>query len=459
MTAAEPEDMDVRTVSEINRTVSRLLDRTDELQDVWLRGELSNWTGPHPNSGHAYFRMKDEEAEIDCVMWRRNVRGLSIEPEEGLEVLAHGSVGLYEDRGSYQFYIDRMLEAGRGELFLAYQQLKEDLEEEGLFDPARKREPPAFPRTLGVVTSKSAAAFQDLLNVLERRSPHVDVLLADARVQGEGASQTLRAAIERLNRHAREGAPVDAILITRGGGSLEDLWAFNEETTVRAVAESTVPIVAGIGHETDTTLTDLAADVRAPTPSAAAEVAAPSREETLDRVREHEDGLARRLEALVETKRQRLDALADRPVLARPEALFRGARQRLDELATRLPRGAQARVSRARQRLDALAQRSVLADAGGIVDEPRQRLSVLADRLPLALDRRLEAASSRLGNAAGRLDALSPLKVLDRGYAVAEHDGAPVRSVHDVDAGDPVTVRVADGRLATEVLDTEEEER
>jgi exodeoxyribonuclease VII large subunit len=451
-----PDDRPVVTVAELNRHVAGLLEAQSNLQDVWLRGEVSNWSGPHPSSGHAYFRMKDDDAEIDCVMWRRNVQSLTVDLEEGLEVLAHGNVGLYEQRGSYQFYIDRVLDAGRGELYLAYQQRKRRLEEEGLFDPRRKQEAPAFPRTLGVVTSRSAAAFQDVLNVLERRSPHLRVVLADARVQGEGAGATLRDAIEQLNGRA-EAEDLDAIVLTRGGGSLEDLWAFNEEVTVRAVADSRLPVITGVGHETDTTLADLAADVRAPTPSAAAEVAAPSREETLDRVREAGRSMATNLEQLVDRKRQRLRALADRPVLSRPEALLAEARQRLDELAARLPRGAQARVDGARSRLAALAQRSVLSRPDAVLGDARQRLADLADRLPRATDRRVERAGNRLGQAAGRLDALSPLKVLERGYAVATTDGRAVRSVDDVEVGDPVDVRVQDGRLDTEVQDIEEE--
>jgi exodeoxyribonuclease VII large subunit len=454
-----PDGRPVVTVSELNTKVSRLLEAEPELRNVWLRGEISNWTGPHGSSGHAYFSVKDDDAEIDCVMWRRNVQGLTIEPGDGMEVLARGSVGLYEKRGSYQFYIEQMLEAGRGDLYLRYQQLKAELDEEGLFDPERKRSLPAFPRAIGVVTSRDAAGFQDVLNVLRRRSPHVRVLLSDARVQGGEAAPTIVDAIERLNAHAERGHPVDVIVVTRGGGSMEDLWAFNEEETVRAVADSRLPVVAGVGHETDTTLTDLAADERAPTPSAAAEVAAPSREESLERVDELRQRLARRVQHVVDLKRSRVDGLADRPVLSRPGALFAEANQLTDELASRLPRAMQARLGEARARVDALANRSVLCSTQGVLADRERRLENVSTRLPRAAERTLERSRNRVGRLAGRLDALSPLKVLERGYASASRDGEPVRSVTDVEVGDEMDVRVTDGTIVSEVRGSEETNR
>ena len=454
-----PDDRPVVTVSELNTKVSQILEGQPELRNVWLRGEVSNWTGPHGASGHAYFRIKDDDAEIDCVMWRRNVQGLSIEPQEGMEVLARGSVGLYEKRGSYQFYIEEMVEAGRGDLYLRYQQLKDRLEEEGLFDPERKQPLGAFPRTIGVVTSREAAGLQDVLNVMRRRSPHVDVLVSDARVQGEGASSTIVEAIQRLDDHARRGHDVDLIVVTRGGGSLEDLWAFNEEETVRAVANSRLPIVSGVGHETDTTLTDLAADERAPTPSAAAEVAAPSREESLERVDELRQRLARRVQHVVDLKRSRVNGLADRPVLSRPGALFAEANQLTDELASRLPRAMQTRLDEARARIDALASRSVLCSTQGVLGDRARHLGTLSARLPRAAERTLERSKNELGQLAGRLDALSPLKVLERGYASASTDGEPVRSIADVDRGDELDVRVTDGTIVSEVTDHEEAKR
>lgn len=451
------EDRTVLTVTEVNRRVKKLLEETPGLQDVWLRGELSNHTGPHEASGHMYFCMKDDDAQIDCVMWRRNARRVTAELQDGLEVLAHGSIGLYEQRGSYQFYVDRILEAGKGELFLEFQELKERLGEEGLFDPDRKRELPPFPLTIGVVTSKSGAAFQDVLNVLRRRSPHLRVILADARVQGDDASGTIVDAIERMNEHARHDE-VDVILVTRGGGSLEDLWAFNEEPTVRAIAESRVPVISAVGHETDTTLSDLAADARAPTPSAGAELAAPSRDGSLERVDKAKRSLARRLKGLLRFKVRRLDGMASRPVLSRRGALLSGPWQRFDDLAARLPRAMGQRLQTERARVDGLAQRSVFRGVDALMGSSKQRLERLGDRLPRAARRNVEGAENRLEALGGRLEALSPLRVLERGYAVVTREGETVRSVRDVDKGQGLNVRVTDGRVRARVEDTQEDE-
>jgi exodeoxyribonuclease VII large subunit len=364
---------------------------------------------------------------------------------------------MWEKAGKYQFYVERMLEAGRGELFLRYQMLKDQLGEEGLFDEDRKRDLPSFPRVIGVVTSRGAAAFQDLLNVLERRSPHVRVLLADARVQGDRASATIVDAIERLNEPAQAGNRADAIVVTRGGGSMEDLWAFNEEPTVRAVANSELPILVGVGHETDHTLAEMAADVRAPTPSAAAEVIAPSREDALQDLEDQRRRLASLLLQILQLKNSQLDAMANRPVLSGPEALFSQAWQRTDDLATRLPRAMQARLDRSRTRLETLAQRDVLRRPEAMFADGRSRVDELADRLPRAIDRDLERARSRLKENAGRLDALSPLKVLSRGYSVATVDGRTVESVDDVEPGDRMDVRVEDGTVHADIDEITEE--
>jgi exodeoxyribonuclease VII large subunit len=453
-----PDDRPVLEVSEMNSRVRAVIEDETDLQDVWLRGEVSNYSGPHHNSGHLYFRLKDEDAEIDCTMWRRNVQKLEIEPEDGMEVLALGSPGMWEKAGKYQFYVERMLTAGRGDLFLRYQMLKEQLGEEGLFDEGTKRPLPEFPRVIGIVTSKGAAALQDVLNVLTRRSPHLRVLVSDARVQGDGAAETIVDAIERLSAYAARGNRLDLIVVTRGGGSMEDLWAFNEEPTVRAVANSRVPVVAGVGHETDVTLAGMAADARSPTPSAAAEVAAPAREEVLERIEDRERRLARRLHQILELKSSRLEALAERPVLSGPHALFSQAWQLTDDLATRLPRAMQARLDRARTRLETLAQRSVVAGPRTLVEDRRSRLDELASRLPRAIERDLERAKSRLAEQAGRLDAMSPLKVLSRGYSVATVDGSTVRTIDDVDRGDRMDVRVQDGTVHTDVTDTTEDQ-
>lgn len=390
------------TVSQLMARIRTTVETDPRLLDVWVEGEISNFR--QVASGHCYFTLKDAGAELRCVMWRDRVRGMRTLPSNGDSVLAHGRVGVYEQRGDLQLYVDALEPLGLGWLYQEYERLKARLEAEGLFDPRRKRPLPPFPRRIGVVTSPDAAALRDILNILSRRYPLAEVVLAPTLVQGEEAPPQIIAALRALN--ARED--IDVILLARGGGSLEELWAFNDERVARAVAASRIPVVCGVGHETDVSLADFAADLRAPTPSAAAELATPDRADLQQRVRT----LRARLVRAVETDLSR-------------------RRERVREQA------------RALHRLSPVLR---LAQA-------RQRLDDLTERAGRAIRHQIAVRRERLAGLAGRLEGVSPLATLERGYAVVQRaaDGLIVRSPAQVAAGDALRVRVRDGEFGAKV--------
>ncbi len=391
------------TVSGLTRYLSQRLTEDPMLQDVWVEGEISNLS--RPSSGHLYFTLKDAGAQLRCVMWRSEAARLQIALSDGMAVEAHGYIGIYEAGGQYQLYADSIQPAGEGALFQEFLRLKERLAAEGLFDSARKRPLPRLARRIGVVTSPTGAALRDILHILRRRNPLAEVVLAPAPVQGEDAPLLLAEALARLNRVA---AP-DVILLARGGGSLEDLWAFNDERVVRAIVASSAPVISGIGHETDFTLADFAADVRAPTPSAAAELATPV---TLDELR-----------SLLQTQRERLRA------------------------------NLQAILQERRRLLARLNDRLQFASPGRRIQSERQRLDEWARRLLTAQQHRLAIARSHLRGRENQLVALNPLAVVQRGYAVVtrQADGRVVTSHQQVQHGDALNVRVQDGEFAVAV--------
>lgn len=375
---AVPDAPSARTVTDVVASIKRRLADDPGLANVWVRGEVSGFTA-HA-SGHWYFTLKDEGAVLSSVMWRGANGRVKFRPEEGMEVLARGRVDVYAQRSNVQLVVDELRPVGAGELAVRFEQLRRKLEAEGLFASARKRALPRFPRVVGIVTSLNAAALRDMVHVATSRYPGVRLVVANARVQGDGAAEEIAAAIARMNARS----DVEVLIVGRGGGSIEDLWAFNEEVVVRAVASSRIPVVSAVGHETDYTLCDLAADLRAATPSNACELVVP-------------------------------DA--------------RAIQQQLDEVQTRMAAALERLVPDTQQRLDELERRAIEG-----------------------VRRTLASEGERLGAHAARLDALSPLGVLARGYAVARTgDGKTVRSVADVREGDDVRITLRDGDVETTV--------
>lgn len=392
----------VLSVSQLNRYVKSRMDADENLFNVFLVGEISNFTD-HYKTGHFYFSLKDEEAQIKAVMFRQNALKVKFRPENGLRVIVRGRVSLYEAAGSYQVFVDNMQPDGVGALNLAFEQLKERLEREGLFDAAHKKPLPRFPERIGVITSETGAAVQDILNILGRRFPYAQVVLAPVLVQGEGAPAQLIDALQSFNAFKN----VDVIILGRGGGSAEDLWAFNDERLAYAVYRSQIPVISAVGHETDFTICDFVADLRAPTPSAAAELAVPDQMQL---------------------------------------------RAEIHTLLSRMQRTVTNNLREQRLRLEQSTQKSVLKNPNLYFDTKRMQLISVSTQFDALEKAILHRARIRLQENAAKLQALSPLSVLARGYSVTTlADGTVVHSTNQLSENTEITVQLADGKAACTV--------
>lgn len=395
-------------VREVNRYLKGKLEGDDFLQNLGVQGEISNFK--HHSSGHMYFTLKDEELTLRCVMFRSQNRRLNFAPRDGLQVIALGSIGVYIRDGVYQFYVEAMEPAGLGSLHLAFEELKRKLAGEGLFSPERKRSLPLLPRRVGVITSPTGAAIRDIITVSRRRFANVDLIVAPVLVQGDRAAPQMVAALEALARVPG----IDVIIIGRGGGSWEELWPFNDEGLARAIAACPVPVISAVGHETDFTIVDFVADVRAATPSAAAELAVPDKEELRLRLQNLAARSQQGIRTILEQRRQALSTLARRRPFTAPEAFFNDKRLLLDGYARDL-------------------ERSITQNLG----QWRSKLSLQA----------------------GRLDTLSPLAVLQRGYSIVfAEDGRIVKGAGEVSRGERIRVKLARGQLGCLIEDVEEGE-
>ncbi|MDD6734821.1 MAG: exodeoxyribonuclease VII large subunit [Clostridiales bacterium] len=381
----------VATVTQLNAYMKRVVEGQTALNDIWIKGEISNFKRHY--SGHLYITLKDDGGVLKAVMFKSAALGLAFSPEDGMKVLARGRIGVYEQSGTYQLYINEMTPDGVGELYVAYEQLKKRLSEEGLFDESKKKPIPQYPEKIGVVTATTGAAVRDIINVITRRYPYCEIIIYPSLVQGAGAKENIVEAIEYFNKHKL----CDTLIVGRGGGSIEDLWAFNEEIVARAIYASEIPVISAVGHETDFTIADFVADLRAPTPSAAAEIAVPSQLELMSRI----SMLAGRLKSA--------------------EVNFIGnKRMYVEKLQLRTP---QNRIDDSRQRLDGIMKRA----------EQAFKLS-------------LSEKTKIMSQLAAKLDALSPLSVLGRGYSIAENpDGSVIRSVEDMKKCRDFRLRLSDG--------------
>jgi len=483
------------TVGQLNALIKLVL--ADSLPNtIHLIGEISNLNVA--TSGHVYMTLKDEASEIRAVMWRSTASGLKFKPADGMEVIATGHVDVYEPRGQYQFYIRKLDPRGTGALELAFRQLNDRLTREGLFDPARKKPLPRFPRRIAVVTSPTGAAIRDIVKTLQKRFPAVTVLVHPVKVQGEGAAQEISAAIRRLNEQAESLGGIDVMIVGRGGGSLEDLWAFNEEIVARAVAASRIPIISGVGHEVDMTICDLAADVRAPTPTAAAVMAVPSVVDvarTLDdlgrrlqRVMGHRltlasaqlDGLERfewfrdplapihrheqRIDEIVSRLRliwsrrlseahRRLNQLETALGSIQPAAFFQQQRSRLIRTAYQLRWALEQLIRRAERRLDGARQALAVASPTLRIERHREQLRQASRELHRATRHRLEAVRQRLDSLEARLEATSYRCTLTRGFTITRHrdNRQVITSAGQVVAGEDVVTETAQGEFTSRV--------
>ena len=440
---------EILTVSQLTRRVKELLET--EISYIWVAGEISNWrVSP---AGHAYFTLKDKDSQIDAVIFRGKLMRLKFGPENGLEVVAFGLVTVYEKRGSYQIICDEMHPKGMGALQLAFEKLKKKLDEEGLFSPEHKKPLPLLPRRIGIVTSPTGAAIRDILHVINRRFANVHILIHPARVQGEEAAEEIVEGIRAL-----EELGVDVMIVGRGGGSLEDLWPFNEEIVVRAIFAAKTPIISAVGHEIDFTLADFVADVRAPTPSAAAELVVQEQEALVQSVRQFQKRLAQGLAGHVARVRSRLALAQSSFVFRRPEELVRERRQRVDELRMRMEGQLRDSTRLARRRLDHALRSIALLSPMARVRRAAGDLQALYRRLVQGGIANATRARGRLAPLLVQLDALSPLAVLARGYALAWKlpERALVRDASQLTPGDSVEIRFERGSVTAAVEQVKE---
>ena len=404
----EKETPRIYSVQEVTRYIRQRLDEDEVLSDIYIKGELSNLS--QPTSGHLYFTLKDEFSELPCVMFREQNRGLKFVPEDGMSAIVRGHISVYEKRGKYQLYVDEIQEEGIGALYRAFEQLKKKLKEEGLFNVVYKKPIPSFPRRIGVITSPTGAAIRDILKITKKRFPHVHILLAPVAVQGEGASSQIVNAIQLMNRYSAEREKIDVVILGRGGGSIEELWAFNEECVAREIFSSVIPVISAVGHETDFTIADFVADKRAATPSEAAEFVVPDTREIEKNLSSLELRMRQNVFKAIEYYRKQLASIEKSVLFRKPTERINQYRQTVDEL-----------------------KRNMVAEITHFVTLQRKSVQALT----------------------GKLDALSPLAILERGYSICSKlpEGKIVRSVEEISIGDALKVLFTDGEAISEVKD------
>ncbi len=430
----------IYSVSELSQQIRNLLEK--EFPDVWVVGEVSNFRAA--SSGHLYFTLKDESAQIRAVCFRNQARYLKFRPQDGISVIARGHLSVYETRGEYQLYIEYLEPAGVGALQLAFEQLKQKLAAEGLFDPGRKKPLPLLPRTVGVVTSPTGAVIRDILRVLRRRFRNMNVMLCPVKVQGEGAAEEIVEGIKTLNRQTG----VDVIIVARGGGSLEDLWAFNEEIVARAIAASKIPIISAVGHETDFTIADFVADLRAPTPSAAAELVVRGKQEFVNDLRTRAQRMSHIIRLSLSEARRRFTELRMHRVFQTLQTRLGERAQRLDELIAALERSVRENLNKAREAWLHASAGVVRYDFRRIIGLKRAQLDERLGGLESGFKRYLTERRNRLGQAEAILRERSPLVILKRGYSITrEASGKIVRDAAQVAIGDDVSIRLTRGEL------------
>ena len=441
----------IYSVSQLNQSVRLMLE--NQLGAVWLTGEISNFS--QPVSGHWYLSLKDENAQVRCAMFRMKNLRVSFRPTNGMQVLVRANVSLYEPRGDYQLIIESMHLAGEGLLMQQFEALKLKLAAEGLFAQHLKKNLPHFSKAVGIITSKTGAALQDILHILQRRDPSLKIIIYPTAVQGKDAATDIAQMIELANQRQE----VDVLIVGRGGGSLEDLWCFNEEMVARAIFHSHLPVISAVGHETDVTIADFVADVRAPTPSAAAELVSRNQTELLQQLQYRRQRLEIALDRLFAEKQQKLKHLSLRLHNQHPQAQLRIQQQLITQLSHRLQQSLRHRWQKKAENLTALSIRLYKNPLPLRLQQYEQQLAQLKVRLNSHMNLTLSLQQKQLAHLCGKLDSLSPLKVLARGYSITQNQqNFTIRSMKDVNVGEQIKTRLPDGDIISQVIRLEEKE-
>ena len=441
------------TVQALTKYIKRKFDKDPHLSNLFVRGEISNFK--RHSSGHMYFTLKDEKARILSVMFSSNNHSLKFRPENGMNVLIRGDISVYESGGQYQIYVKEMQPDGIGELYLAYEQLKEKLEKAGYFDQSRKRMIPKFPKRIAVVTSPTGAAIRDIITTIKRRFPIGEILVFPALVQGDQAAASIAGAMNMVN----SVGDIDVMIIGRGGGSIEELWAFNEEIVAKAIVESDVPVISAVGHETDFTIADFVADLRAPTPTAAGELAVPHIDDLLERIMNRKLRLIKSFKTKLQSERSRLNGLMKSYALRNPRNLYQQKVETVDRLTDQLQRNISLHVKQNRDQLSALHSRLQRVHPSQLIKMQNERIMFMQTRLEKQFKQVLKEKDHRFSSALSTLHALSPLKIMDRGYSLVYQDeGTLIKSSRQVKTGDRLEINVRDGKIHCEVESVEERE-
>ncbi|WP_199425715.1 exodeoxyribonuclease VII large subunit [Thermaerobacillus caldiproteolyticus] len=440
------------TVTALTKYIKRKFEVDPHLQDLWIKGEISNFT--YHSRGHMYFTLKDENARIQAVMFAGYNRYLAFRPENGMNVLVRGEISVYEPSGNYQIYVKEMQPEGIGNLYLAYEQLKKRLEAEGLFSPEHKKRIPSFPRYIGVVTSPTGAAIRDIVTTIRRRYPIATIILFPTLVQGEHAADSIVRSIEKAN----ELGYIDVLIVGRGGGSIEELWAFNEERVARAIFASSVPIISAVGHETDFTIADFVADLRAPTPTGAAELAVPHITELVERISQRQVRLIRAMKEKMTTESDRLIRLQKSYAFRYPKKLYEQKEQQLDSLLERLERHTERLIEKKRERFEQLQLKLQAHHPAEHLSRMAEKQQTLTKSLEKEMRALLKQKQLQFSSLLSQLHVLSPLKMMERGYSLVYNENKElVKSIRQLQPGDAIQVRLQDGRLDCHVWGIEEE--
>ncbi|MBT2571643.1 exodeoxyribonuclease VII large subunit [Planococcus sp. ISL-110] len=432
------------SVKALTKYIKKKFDADPHLRDVYVKGELSN-VKIH-TSGHIYFTLKDNAARLPGVMFSASAKSVKFKPESGMTVLIRGDISVYEASGQYQLYAQSMQADGIGDYYLAFEQLKEKLAKEGLFNASHKKTLPRFPKRIAVVTAQTGAAVRDIIITLHRRYPLAEIVLYPTLVQGAGATQSIVQSVQAANK-----GDYDVLIVGRGGGSIEDLWAFNEEAVARVIFDSRIPVISAIGHETDTTIADFVSDLRAPTPTAAAELAVPSQAELLERISSYRSRLYRTVSGTVNQQKQSLNRLTSSFPLAYPERLYRPFIERVERATESLQRESLQHLKRSQERYRTLDPQLKSRVPLQRIRQSETEVTELARRLDYQMNQLLKNRTQQLSSAIRTLDALSPLKIMDRGYSIPYIEGAVVKSVSQVKMGDRLTITMQDGTVQTTV--------
>ena len=441
------------TVHALTRYIKRKFDADPHLQDIYVKGEISNFK--QHSSGHLYFTLKDEKSRLLAVMFSSFNKGMKFQPENGMKVLVRGEVSVYEPSGQYQIYVKDMQPAGIGALFLAYEQLKERLEKEGLFSPAYKKVLPKHPKRVGVITSPTGAAVRDIITTVKRRYPIAHLLILPTLVQGEKAADSIVRSIETANARG----DIDVLIVGRGGGSIEELWSFNEEIVARAIFASEIPIISAVGHETDFTIADFVADMRAPTPTAAAELAVPHIEDLMERVLERKARLLRSMKKKVEGSQERFLRIKKSYAFRYPRKLYEQKLEQLDKMTEALARNAGKLAEAKREQLWQIARRLEQRHPEALLRLSVEKHDRSKKDLARAMEMILTEKQQKFAGTISTLEALSPLKIMERGYSlVFTGDGKLLKSKTSVQLNDSVSVRFSDGQIDCTVTNIKESE-